>query len=352
VSSLDFRPIRDSIARMRSSACIVGTLVVSTCLLPQGEALAWNDFGHMEVAAVAYKKLKPASKKRAIELLKRNPSYAYWIVGASATNRDRVTFMRAATWPDAIKRDPKHDCKQADDNETLPTAAQNIGYTDKLCHKYWHYVNLPFSPDGTPVVAASTPNAVTQIAAFRTTLSSADSDDDLKSYDLTWLLHLVGDVHQPLHCVARFDKSEPQGDQGGNTVKITGASMPPICDDAEYCPYGPATELHAFYDVVTGESYCPAEVDTAVRALPAADVKKAANLDASDWVQEGADLAQSTVYVSPVGVGMGPFTVDTTYQNAALALGKQQIALAGLRLANFLEDCFAKEAAAKKEKPK
>jgi len=43
----------------------------------------------------------------------------------------------------------------------------------------------------------------------------------LKSYDLTWLIHLVGDVHQPLHCVARITKGDPEGDKGGNDVKLT-----------------------------------------------------------------------------------------------------------------------------------
>ena len=46
----------------------------------------------------------------------------------------------------------------------------------------------------------------TQIVAFRKTLGDSGASDELKSYDLVWLLHLVGDVHQPLHATTRFNQ--------------------------------------------------------------------------------------------------------------------------------------------------
>ena len=310
-------------------------------------AWAWDDFGHMEVAAVAYDGLTTAAKKRAAELLRLNPSYPNWIVGARKAERDRVAFLRAATWADAIKNDGSvHTDK--DDKPNLPTAARNNGYDkDPLRHRYWHYINRPFSTDGTPLVEAAPPNVQTEIALFRSVLAAPGGDDGVKSYDLSWLLHLVGDVHQPLHCVARFDKDNPEGDQGGNLVKISGNSAPAICDDPRYCPYPPTGDLHAFWDVVTGESYCIAEVTAAAAALPKINPRsaRAKILDESIWVQEGADLAQSRVYVAPIGAGGGPFVVDAAYQKAAAALARERISLAGARLANLLNDCFAREAA-------
>ena len=44
--------------------------------------------------------------------------------------------------------------------------------------------------------------------------------DALKSYDLSWLLHLVGDVHQPLHASTRVSSTDPGGDAGGNLLKL------------------------------------------------------------------------------------------------------------------------------------
>jgi len=319
----------------------------SSVVLGNEASFAWNDFGHMEVARVAYRQLKPTARKRAIELLKRNPRYPNWILGTKTAERERVAFMRAATWADSIKQDP--DYKDTGDEQHMPMADQNLGYSDKLRHKYWHFVDQPFSPDGTPLVQAPAPNAATQVATFLSTLTST-VDDDLKSYDLAWLLHLVGDLHQPLHCVSRFDHNDPAGDRGGNNVKITGNHHPVPCDDPRFCPFDPPDELHAFWDDATGASYAIAEVETAVRALPTADRQATGKIDPAEWLKEGLDLAQRSVYIGPIGVGDGPFTIDAKYQDDATALAKQRIALAGARLASMLEDAFAKEAKAKAPK--
>ncbi|HEY2735349.1 MAG TPA: S1/P1 nuclease, partial [Polyangiales bacterium] len=189
------------------------------------------------------------------------------------------------------------------------------------------------------------PNLQSEIAILRAALADPGVEEDVKSYDLTWLLHLVGDVHQPLHCTSRFDHSDPSGDQGGNLVVISGASSPSICDDPRYCPYGPPTELHAFYDDITGSSSCLGEVEAAAATLPKPKQKDAAIGDEVSWVQESFALAQNVVYAPPIGVGDGPFTLDETYQKAALSLGRQRISLAGTRLANLLNESFAKESA-------
>jgi len=90
---------------------------------------------------------------------------------------------------------------------------------------------------------ASGRTIITQIAAFRAVLASTSSDpnlDKLKSYDLSWLLHLVGDVHQPLHSTTRVSTTKPDGDDGGNGVKLT----------------SPAN-LHTFWDDVLGVEIIP-----------------------------------------------------------------------------------------------
>ncbi len=200
----------------------------------------------------------------------------------------------------------------------------------------------PFSPDGTPLIEPSAPNAATEIPLLRAALSAARTSDDVKSYDLVWLLHLVGDVHQPLHCVSRFDAQDPDGDRGGNKVKIAGNSQPPVCDDPRYCPFGPPNELHAFFDDIIGSGYATEPAQKAAAALPKPDPTLAAIRDEKVWIQEGFDLAQRAIYVSPIGIGDGPFTITAAYQAAALRLGEQRIALAGHRLANLLNDALGK----------
>jgi hypothetical protein len=305
-------------------------------------ARAWDDFGHMEVAAVAFGSLTPKVKKRVAALLALNPRYPNWIVGAPAAERERAAFMRAATWADAIRTDPAFDHDPQHDPPGAPTATQNVGYGDTLPHTYWHYVNRPLSADGTPVPPTPVPNVETEIRLLRAALAAETTPDALKSYDLVWLLHLVGDVHMPLHCVARFDAREPSGDRGGNNVQITGNAQPPTCDDPRYCPYGPPTELHAFLDTIAGSGYATAPVLAAAAKLPKAPAPAAAEQDVSAWVTEGFDLARAKVYVPPIGLGPGPFEVTPAYQAAMAELGRKRIALAGARLARLLNDALGR----------
>ena len=44
--------------------------------------------------------------------------------------------------------------------------------------------------------------------------------DEEKAIYLTWLMHLVGDIHQPLHCTAVFREQFPNGDKGGNDAFV------------------------------------------------------------------------------------------------------------------------------------
>ncbi|HEX2659825.1 MAG TPA: S1/P1 nuclease [Polyangia bacterium] len=310
--------------------------VLWTLALPARPALAWDDFGHMEVAAIAFAALKPAARARIAGLLKLNPRYDVWTAHVKKADHARIAFLRAATWADAIKSDRAYK-----DDDPSAAAGTIVGYGDLQRHKMWHYVDHPFSPDGTPTVEPTPPNAATQIALFRAGLCDPQTSEPLKSYQLVWLLHLVADVHQPLHAVSRFDRALPGGDRGGNLVKITGNRAPVICDDPRYCPFGPPTELHAFFDDVLGAGYATAPAEQAAAALPRASAKQAAISDEKAWIDESYALAVRAIYVAPVAAGSGPFVLDDAYQKSALALAKKQVALAGARLANLLNACLA-----------
>lgn len=293
-------------------------------------ACAWDSFGHMEVAAVAWGKLTPTARARATELLKLNPEYASWISHTPTQDHDQIAFVTAATWPDFIKHATGYQSDGPDNGDRpppTPEASQNIGYKDHFMHKYWHFIDEPFSPDGTALHNPDTPNAQTQIAAFRAKLSdpgASAEDKDIKSYDLVWLLHLVGDVHQPLHATSRFTHGLPDGDAGGNDVKI-------------HCGSGcSAVELHGFWDDVLGISaHAPDAIDAATQ-LPEPDARLASIADEKVWIDESFKAAKADVYVQPIGVGAGPFALTDGYKSAALSLAKQRVALAGTRLANLL----------------
>jgi hypothetical protein len=286
-------------------------------------AFAWNGRGHMMVAAVAWQHLDQPTRDRVGDLLEASPWYARWTAGvpagASDEERHRVAFLRAATFPDDIKSAPSY----VNDHATGAEARQNIGYKDCDQHRYWHFKDLPFSTDGTALEPPGDPNAETQIKTFAAVLADSNSDNALKSYDLAWLAHLVGDVHQPLHATSRFSAGLPHGDQGGNKVKV--------CDPG--CGQG----LHGVWDDALGNSTDPASVIAAAAALPAANAGDAGQLDPDVWLTESLTLAQSTVYNAPVGNGAGPFTLNAAYDSARTATARDRVALAGARLAALIE---------------
>jgi S1/P1 nuclease len=293
-------------------------------------AAAWDDLGHMMVGAIAYDRLTPDVRQKVITLLKLNPHYARWVADVPEDEKARVAFLRATRWADDIKRDPAYeqDGSEGGNRPAGPNAARNIGYADTDMHKYWHFVDLPFSPDNVAFTDPPTPNAQTQIALFRSTLTSSASSDSLRSYDLVWLIHLVADVHQPLHAISRFDKAHMNGDDGGNGVVVCS----PPCATKE--------RLHAFWDTVLGVSMDTTTAIEASRQLPVADPQLAAISDERIWIQESFEAARTHVYVSPVETGVGPFELTDSYKAAAQQVAAQRIALAGFRLANLLNDAL------------
>src|ERR1700687_4619819 len=314
---------------MQFTAKVLKVVVCAAlALVLSGPALAWNDRGHMTVAYIAYKQLTPTTHDRVNALLKLNPKYNDWSAtvdkeapGALPDDKNLMIFMIAATWADGIKRDSTYTqdgSQNGNRPDGSPDPGKNTGYDDLLMHKYWHFIDTPFTTDGTALPAIPTANAQERIALFRTVLAST-SADPLKSYDLTWLLHLVGDVHQPLHASTRVSSTDPNGDSGGNLGKLSCTSC----------------ELHAFCDHLLGTSDNLKTVVKAARKLPAA-AALAAKSDEKDWIAESFTESQQTVYAAPIAAGNGPFTLTAWYKKNAGKLAKVRVELAGARLANLL----------------
>lgn len=297
-------------------------------LVSNSTSYAWNGRGHMMVAAVAYQKLTQQTKKRVDALLLLNPDRDNWLAliptGTSAARRKMMIFMIAATWADRIKSNHDYHADGTHNGNrppSDPTAGQNIGYDDLARHQYWHFVDLPFTQDNTGLPAIPSPNAQTQIATFRAVLAS-DSSDALKSYDLSWLLHLIGDLHQPLHCATRASATHTEGDDGGNGVKLLSPS-----------------NLHSYWDGVLGGGNSLSTALNAISTLPNAPAAAASDLDVSHWIDESFDAAKQTAYKKPpIGAGVGPFTLSQAYKTAARKLAEKRIALAGARLAKILNE--------------
>jgi hypothetical protein len=278
----------------------------------------------MMVAAIAYDHLRPAVKTRVAQLLALNKYPTKGRDNVSAEEHAKAVFMMAATTPDAIKNGHPEYINDGEDPTKSPASSLNTGFDDMHMHKYWHYVDIPFSTDGTPLVQPPTVNARERIGVFRRTIASADAPDALKAYDLVWLLHLVGDIHQPLHATSRFTKAgDPKnGDIGGNAIKLCAAP----CRD----------ELHAFWDDLLGKNETVSAAIKAVAILPTPKAKQAAISDEAVWADESFHSAEKWVYARPIGPSNGPFTLTDKYRTDALKEAQGRVALAGVRLANLL----------------
>lgn len=259
-------------------------------------AFGWIDTGHMLIAAIAESDLKPDVKKEIDRLVK---------IGGTETTR---TFWTAACW--------------ADDTKARENAA-------------WHYINFHFRDDGKPVDNKPLEeNVVWAIERFKKVLADKKRPDLERADALRYLIHFVGDVHQPLHATARDSEAFPRGDRGGNEFKIR-------------APQGMRPEprnLHFLWDLgggLYGEAPRPLErgtvtfVETLARDIrkehPRTALKVVSVQDPSTWAQEGVKIARESVYTLPENSIPTP-----EYLAKCKAVCRQQIALAGYRLADLL----------------
>ena len=181
---------------------------------------------------------------------------------------------------------------------------------------------------GTQTSPAPTPNVQTELQLLSKALA-ADNDAKLNSYDLMWIAHLMGDLHQPLHDVARYSKALPNGDQGGNAVKI--------CPSADKCE---RDELHAYWDALPG-SDAPLHVLIAQGKqldIQAPKLSPGAT-DFAAWGNGSFTLAKQDAYAKPFDSGSAMVltsAITSDYHTAAVNDMQKQIELGGLRLAQVL----------------
>jgi hypothetical protein len=305
-------------------------LPVLLSVLSATPAGAWWDEGHMQIAYLAYKRLDPAVKNRADALLRLNPDYASWTCGApDAATAKLYAFVHAATWADDIKT--KSDYTDEHDDIDKLTAGQNIGYTDKLRHQYWHFKDTLNSPDGTPLPLPDPVDAVAQLTLMIAALpASSGASDDLRSYDLVWTLHLVGDLHQPLHAIARYTAALKNGDRGGNAETVIPAT-------------GESISLHFYWDrmfggysSVSGAISDVNESGGLAEVVPEAEAAK--KIDPAVWAKESFELAKTYGYADPVSKGQEAAALTRAYETTARAVARNQAALAAARLANLLNE--------------
>src|SRR5579862_149228 len=248
-------------------------------------AFGWNATGHRIIAAIAYDRLTPKARARVDELLRQHPDYVTILARNAPADPDaraREAFLAAAVWPDTIKGDRRF----WDDTRRDSRATDLIpGFPDMKRHTNWHYYDTPYAPDGSKPRRQDPPHALSELP--RLIREIGKTPQPLGSYDLPWLEHITGDVHQPLHCVSRFLQSQPKGDAGGNNVFIS-----------------QRRNLHALWDEAAGNDAGDAYVTKyAAEAASAHPSGGRVEKNPRKWIQEGFALAKSDVYTFGLETG-------------------------------------------------
>lgn len=293
---------------------------------------AWDDTGHKVTAYIAWHQMSPEAREKAFQLLLKAPedsdlSVFYNAFDSRSSGVKKLElFMIAATWADIVRN---RDFK--------------VRY-EKYNQSNWHYADIFWKQTGTKAeVLENFPEesglAIPKLSDFLETLRDPQAADADKAVALAWFLHVGGDIHNPLHNASRVTDLEPKGDQGGNMFLLS----PP---DA---PRESRLNLHSFWDSLITRSlprkndacdadYFAATAKTVMSEFPYSKMEariKPGNFQA--WHNEGFNLLTTEVYTAGLQRNQMP---PKDYQKKSFRIGREQIALAGYRLGETLEQIF------------
>lgn len=235
----------------------------------------WGPTGHRTIGEIAEKHLTKKAKKQIEDLLQGQG----------------LAFV--STFGDEIKSDDKYD----------------KFYT-------WHYVNFPFDTKYENSKKDKNGDIVTGIAHCIKVLKDENSSEEDKVFYLKFLVHLIGDLHQPLHVGRKEDK-------GGNDIKLLW--------------HYKKTNLHRVWDSDMIEFYnmSYSELSNNTRGLSKAQVEQIAQGSILDWTYESQKLAKK-IYKS----AKPDEKLSYRYSYEHFDLVRSQLQKSGIRLAKVLNDIY------------
>ena len=266
--------------------------------------------GHMIISRIAYEELKHKNPQMLTDIENEI------LVLKQYSKEANHSFVESAVW--------------ADDNKDIEFGAFTM----------WHYVDTAYiMPDFQGEIEVEPMNVTWAIDQMKKTLNSSNTpsfNSDLAlSFSWRYLIHLIGDLHQPLHASQMYSKIFPNGDMGGNLFNVTYPNNPQI------------KNLHALWDAWVdqyGSMYAPLnnsqwEENGQIAAnitsqFPRSKVEARLNiLNVKAWADESYELSKNTVYDS--------ISINSTPTDEYIARGRrvvnEQLAVGGYRLADVMQ---------------
>jgi len=321
-------------------------VIAGMVLLWNGQAslgFGWGDAGHKIVASIAYRRLPTDVRDRLIATLEGHPRFAEDFErrmpeGLSDADRPEWIFQQAAVWPDLSR-----------------------GFRPQLAEKYhrasWHYINRPVflsnqdrdvllptldlnldteGPESVDEVARM--NIVQAVRFLQQRLVGAETPRGEKAVCLCWMMHLVGDSHQPMHSTALFSrKAFPDGDKGGNRIQTAQRG-----------------NLHSLWDgLPDGRVQLGATRRRALEWMNEPELAQAGNaaaadLDVGSWIEESYRVATTDAYAGEVLAyvrlleqsepdnEVPPLTLSQAYMEHSGQIAQRRVVESGFRLAALL----------------
>ncbi len=141
--------------------------------ISQSQVFGWDYTTHMVIAQIAYNRLNNKARERLDTLVQKIKFH-----------EKTYTFVTAACWMDDLRDDPAY--------EALKT---------------WHFIDKPYF-DGVPPREIPLPsdNILSHLRSSIENLRTGTGSEEKDAEAVGVLLHLVGDAHQPLHCISRYSE--------------------------------------------------------------------------------------------------------------------------------------------------
>lgn len=315
-------------------------LLVCACFIFSQSASAWDSVGHRLAVAVAMNYLSEPTKAELRSILQHHPRFQQDFLEqmppsiARVNNEQQLSWLlgQAAFWPDIARR--------------LPEQARQ-----KYNHPNWHYIDgawvrgkaatqgnsyigvqdfndIAGEQAGSIVDASQVSNIMTALDYNTALLADTETTAEQRALALCWVLHLVADIHQPLHAGSLYSvKLFKKGDRGGNGITTD------------------AGNLHARWDrALRSEGI---NLNLQIILEQQTDSRETAALendsDWSQWMNESRTLLLDSVYTPQMksaivaaehsDSGLPRFTLDDRYIEQMQESARQRLALAGRRLA-------------------
>ncbi|MGO9514480.1 MAG: S1/P1 nuclease [Steroidobacteraceae bacterium] len=296
--------------RYAAAICAMAACMALLCCAC-GPAFAWGDEGHEVIGLIADHYLEPAVRTRVQAIL-----------AGDATELTAKDIAHEAAWADKYR--------DSDRNTTKVRYEQT---------RNWHFVDLEIAgadlnsacfgrPPLAPGTAASAGPAndcvIDKIEEFSAELQNPGTGEQERRLALQFLLHFVGDLHQPLHAADDHD-------QGGNRKIVSAAGIAP-------------NNLHHDWDTEFVARLGANSTDIAQRLLADITNSQRARWSAgtpAEWAMESFSVAKSHAYgLLPAPSTANHYELSAEYVSDATAVTAEQLSKAGVRLAFMLNQAL------------